>query len=154
MAKLGCVVEAWDISEAALRNARAAWPDVDVRYVNRDALAITNESRHFDIILAYGLLHCLPQQSILSTISHMRRLTEPNGYNIIVCYNERLKEGISMAHPGFRPSYLGHQAYVDAYIGWKILQSSDEDLHESHPTNMICHAHSMTRILAQKPTDR
>ena len=31
LATLGCVVQAWDISAAALDNAKVAWPDVPVR---------------------------------------------------------------------------------------------------------------------------
>jgi tellurite methyltransferase len=149
LAKLGCVVEAWDISAAALRNARTAWPDAPVRWLQKDALYISREQRKFDVIIAYGLYHCLTQETIFSTIWDIKRATAKSGYNIAVCYNNRRQINIASAHPGFHPTCLAHTDYINAYATWRIIAASDEDLTERHPTNMIEHVHSMTRILAQ-----
>jgi tellurite methyltransferase len=149
LARLGCTVEAWDVSAAALENARAAWPDVSVRWFQRDVLSISAESRNFDLVLAYGLYHCLHREAIFSTIASIKRITALGGYNIAVCYNDRLHVNVNKAHPGFQPAYLSHEDYVRSYADWEILAASDENLCEHHPTNMIEHTHSMTRLLVR-----
>jgi hypothetical protein len=57
------------------------------------------------------------------------------------------------AHPGFRPTLLDHASYERAFCGWNLIESSDRDLVERHPHNDIEHSHSLTRILAQRPSD-
>ncbi len=149
LARLGCIVEAWDISDAALNNARAAWPETPVRWQLKDALSISTESRKFDVIIAYGLYHCLPSETINKVINKVQLITNKDGYNIIVAYNDRRHINTGSAHPGFNPVLIPHADYLDAYINWSIIESSDEDLTERHPNNMIQHTHSMTRMLAQ-----
>jgi SAM-dependent methyltransferase len=149
LASLGCIVEAWDISAAALSNAKAAWPDASVKWLQKDALDISKEFRKFDVIIAYGLHHCLPLDVIPQTIRCIQLATVQDGYNIAVCYNSRKHINIDLAHPAFSPTCLAHAEYLGAYSSWLIVASSDEDLTERHPTNMIQHTHSMTRILAQ-----
>jgi tellurite methyltransferase len=149
LAGLGCVVEAWDISAAALDNARAAWPDVPVRWLQKDVLSISTELRKFDVVIAYGLYHCLAPEAIFSTIKNIQLATAGDGYNIAVCYNNRMQVNISSAHPGFHPTCFAHGDFIRAYAAWHIIAASDEDLTEQHPTNMIQHTHSMTRILTQ-----
>jgi cyclopropane fatty-acyl-phospholipid synthase-like methyltransferase len=150
LASQGCVVEAWDISAAALNNAKAAWPDIPVRWRHKDVLSITTDLRKFDLVLAYGLYHCLSPEAIISTIANVQRATVPDGYNITVCYNNRMQDNIASAHPAFHPTCLPHAEYVRAYTDWRTIEASDEDLTERHPTNMIQHTHSMTRLLVQQ----
>jgi tellurite methyltransferase len=150
LARQGCNVEAWDISQSALANGMAMWPSARVKWLHRDAITIADEARSFDIVIAYGLLHCLRRSSIDSVIVNMKRVTNIRGYNIIVCYNDRLQY-VGDAHPGFHPTYISHQLILDTYHDWQILYSSDEDLFEKHPTNNVPHTHSMTRLLARKP---
>ncbi len=149
LANLGCVVEAWDISAAALNNAKAAWPGTPVHWLQKDALSIFTELRKFDVVIAYGLYHCLSSDAIHPTILNIQRVTAPGGYNIAVCYNNRSHVNISLAHPGFHPTCLAHADYIRPYTAWRIIAASDENLTERHPTNLIQHTHSMTRILAQ-----
>lgn len=152
LSTLGCQVEAWDISRAALQNARAAWPEKPIRWLLKDARNMFREDKKYNLVIAYGLLHCLPRDDILPLIGRMQLLTYSGGYNIIACYNNRKHENIALAHPAFRPTLLPHELYVRAYSGWRIENSSDEDLTEFHPNNMVQHMHSMTRISAQNWT--
>jgi ubiquinone/menaquinone biosynthesis C-methylase UbiE len=152
LAKVGCHVEAWDISDAGLGNAKRAWPNAEVRWILRDAMTITEETREFHIVIAYGLLHCLAHDSIQRMIRQMKRLTAPDGFNLVVAFNDRLSD-IRLAHPGFEPSLLPHLFYKKAYQTWELLYCTDEDLRERHPTNNIDHTHSMTRIIARKRGD-
>lgn len=153
LARLGCKVEAWDISERALENAKRAWPAAPVLWRRKDATTVSAEMRRFDIVVAYGLFHCLSYFDIAKTISNMQRITDVNGYNIAVCFNDRKHINIQAAHPSFVPTCLPHHYYQLAYRGWSILHDTDADLVEQHPTNNVRHTHSMTRILAQRVTN-
>jgi ubiquinone/menaquinone biosynthesis C-methylase UbiE len=149
LAEIGCDVEAWDVSAAGLENAKKAWKKVKVHWLLKDAADLATEMRYFQIVVAYGLLHCLAQESIGYLIKHMQRVTVPGGFNIVVCFNNRLNSA-RLAHPGFEPSLLPHSFYREVYGKWDLLYCTDEDLHERHPTNNIDHIHSMTRIIARK----
>jgi cyclopropane fatty-acyl-phospholipid synthase-like methyltransferase len=152
LAGLGANVRAIDISFHALSNARQAWSNVGKQCSFELANIQTVElpTSFYDVIIAYGLLHCLPDATtITNTIRRFQNSTKVAGYNIIVTFNGRRRD--LRAHPELRPCFLKHEMYMDMYRGWTILHASDEDLEERHPNNNITHVHSMTRLLARKP---
>ncbi|PWU08166.1 MAG: class I SAM-dependent methyltransferase [Verrucomicrobia bacterium] len=149
LAQRGALVRAVDISEAALANGQSAfgaisgiqWELSDVRTMN-----ITDK---YDIVIAYGLLHCLASAGeITDTVRILQSATKDSGYNILCAFNSRAQD--LSAHPGFAPTLLDHDALLAYYKGWRILEASDSDLTEVHPHNQIRHTHSLTRILAQR----
>ena len=101
------------------------------------------------MVIAYGLLHCLPSAAeVHDLITRLQNATRQSGYNVICAFNDRHQE--LHAHPGFSPSLLSHADYLARYASWKMLKESDSDLTERHPHNNLEHTHSMTRILARK----
>ena len=152
LASLGADVEAWEVSDVAMANGRLRLDADSVRWHRRDAVELSADNRQFDMIVAYGLMHCLRVDEISRLITDMQRSTVPGGFNIIVTFNDRSQD-IEAAHPGFEPTLINHRDYESSYEGWDIWHVSDLDLVESHPHNHIEHAHSMTRLLARKPDD-
>jgi tellurite methyltransferase len=152
MAADGCSVLAVDISATAVANGRAAWPElacVDWRVAN--ICDVDLEDAQFDVVVAYGLLHCLGSaEKVTDTIARLQRATRPGGYNAVCTFNDRAHD--LRAHARFSPLLKPHTWYVSQYEDWHILSSSDEDLSEIHPHNGILHTHSMTRVLAQRPS--
>jgi hypothetical protein len=103
----------------------------------------------YDIVIAYGLMHCLPNKlAILDTIRRLQKCTKTRGYNVIVSFNDRSQD--LSAQPELKPCLIEHSDYIEMYREWELIQSSDEDLQETHPNNNIVHVHSMTRLLARK----
>jgi SAM-dependent methyltransferase len=151
LARQGAVVDAWDVSEYALRNARAAWPDSHlVRWNCGDVQSAQLDAHKYDIVIMYGLLHCLDNRvAIADFISRAKSFTLRSGLHVLVAFNSRRQE--LEAHPGFNPTLMAHQEYLAMYREWNVLFQSDQDLHEAHPHNNIPHVHSMTRLIAQKP---
>jgi ubiquinone/menaquinone biosynthesis C-methylase UbiE len=151
LAKLGCRVRAVDVSDLALRNAKNAWDGgYDVCWENADVRELHLEPSKYDIVIAYGLLHCLRNvDEIDETIKKLQLATKPRGYNILCAFNIRYQE--LDAHPGLSPCLIQHQHYLDPYSSWQLVVATDSDLIESHPHNLIEHRHSLTRILARKP---
>jgi SAM-dependent methyltransferase len=145
----GARVRAIDISDAAIKNGKAAFGDgTGIEWVRGDIRNI-ELSMEYDIVIAYGLLHCLPSEAeIAKTIRKLQSATASRGYNLLCALNDRWQD--MSAHPDLSPTLLPHQRFLDLYAGWDILHGSDTDLTETHPHNNIEHTHSLTRILARK----
>ena len=152
IARLGAIVEAYDISPFAIANAKRAWPDhTAVNWTVQDVRAMSFAQGKYDVVIAYGLLHCLDNsEEVAALLRRLQLACRANGFHVICAFNSRRQD--LRAHPGFEPVLLSHEDYLSFYDGWHVLCASDEDLHEEHPHNRIPHTHSLTRILARKPT--
>ena len=150
LAKLGATVDAVDVSIHAIRNARRIWGSVsNVNWVVGDIRDLQLK-QIYNIVIAYGLFHCLSDQSeIFQVISNLQKASVGGAYHVLCMFNNRHQD-VRDAHPGLSPCLLTHQAYLSAYSSWLILEQSDLDLTESHPHNRIKHTHSLTRILARR----
>jgi tellurite methyltransferase len=143
-------VTAVDCSSLALRNARAAWPEEQINWVQADVRDVCWPLQAFDLVVAYGLLHCLSGRSeIENVVSRFKEATCSGGRHVVCAFNARRQDLI--AHPGFEPCLLSHDDYLALYRDWTIEEVSDEDLHEMHPHNSIVHVHSLTRMIVHKP---
>lgn len=149
-ASLGATVIAIDISSFAIKNAIASSPQFHtINWIHANVLDVDYLPTSFDVILMYGLLHCLPiQTDIIHLVSNVKRWVKPAGFVALANFNDRYQE--LNAHPGFNPLLLPHKFYSELFDGWDIKCCTDTDLTESHPHNNILHTHSMTRILAKK----
>lgn len=147
----GARVVAVDISELAINHAASLWPlDLPITWRSADIREFCAPHCAYDIVLAYGLMHCLPSMDeVAETVAKLQEATKPHGFNILVALNNRHQE-LSKAHPELKPCLLEHNAYMGFYETWGLLHVSDSDLRESHPHNNIWHTHSITRILARK----
>jgi SAM-dependent methyltransferase len=151
-AQRGAFVRAVDVSTLALANARSAWDRAIIQmctWEQADIQELAIPTSNFDIIVAYGLLHCFRSPSlIVETVKKFQIGTKVGGYNIIVAFNNRKQD--LRAHPKLRPCLVGHTDYVKMYANWQLVHVLDTDLEESHPDTNITHTHSLTRILAKK----
>jgi tellurite methyltransferase len=150
LASKGAIVSAIDVSEFAIANARVAWGNRDgVSFAVQDCAELLLPSESFDIVIAYGLLHCLAtEDAVKTTVNRLQAATVTGGFHVICTFNARFQE--LEAHPEFHPILLPHSFYIDLYKEWEILNATDADLTEVHPHNRISHTHSLTRILARK----
>ena len=147
---LGLTVRAVDISPAAITNAKRTWGELaSVTWEVADVRHIVLAPAFFDVVIAYGLLHCLQSETeIITTVVRLQEATALGGFHVICVFNDRAQD--LRAHPGFRPTLAGHSIYLGLYDGWELLHASDRDLFETHPHNGIPHSHSLTRLLARK----
>jgi tellurite methyltransferase len=150
LALQGAYVRALDISELAINNARRAWlPNKLVTWEISDIRTVDLPDSIYDIVIAYGLLHCLSSmEEITGTVEKLKGATKSGGYNILCAFNNRYQE--LTAHPEFVPFLCDHHSFLNLYVGWEIKESSDSNLTEVHPHNKIEHTHSLTRLIARK----
>lgn len=150
-AQAGCEVCALDCSPAAIGNGKRAFPDAPIEWREEDVLRTDFGHDAFDLIISYGLFHCLPSEGhIREVISRLRRATRPGGANIVCAFNNRSHD--LSAHPHFQPTLLRHEWYLERYSGWDLALDSDSDIHEVHPHNNLPHHHSLTRFVARRPS--
>lgn len=146
-ASAGALVDAVDCSAQGISNGRHAFPHLRVNWVVADAMDYLRSARSYDVIIMYGLLHCLPsEREIADTVDLAIRKTTVGGCHFVVAFNDGPHD--LSAHPGLRPTLLSHEFYLTQYIGHKILDAESAMIHETHPNNKIQHFHSITRLTA------
>ncbi|NOS70151.1 MAG: class I SAM-dependent methyltransferase [Verrucomicrobia bacterium] len=151
LATCGATVHAFDVSEIAMDHAKKLWrPSLSINWTVADITEIEITENAYDIVVAYGLFHCLRKpETVRKVVRELQRATRPNGYHAIVALNSRFQD-LRAAHPELSPCLLAHGDYLSFYQQWNLIVKEDVDLTETHPHNKISHTHSITRILAQK----
>jgi tellurite methyltransferase len=145
----GADVTAVDCSKYAIMNALQAFPNAKVKWVQSDAQSYLRGADSFDIIIMYGLLHCLGSAAeVTSIIDLALKKTRAGGTHIVAVFNDGPHD--LSAHPGFAPLLLPHEFYLARYEGQKIIVANSSILDEVHPHNNIRHFHSLTRLVAVK----
>ena len=149
LAQRGAHVIAIDVSSQAISNALSHWPShPNITWSQDDITQLDLGAERFDIVIAYGLLHCMANTDVVfTTIRKIQNATVAKGYNILVALNDRFQD--LSGHPGFAPCLVAHSHYIRAYDPWELLHASDSNLTEIHPHNRIPHTHSITRLLAR-----
>jgi tellurite methyltransferase len=146
----GAAIVAIDISDIAIRRARSLWAGVEaIEWMVSDIRELEMADSEFDLVIAYGIFHCLPSEwEIRHTVDRLQGSTRVGGYHVVCAMNDRFQE--LGAHPDLEPCLIPHQLYLSFYQQWEIVSASDADLQETHPHNCIPHRHSMTRLIARK----
>lgn len=149
-ARAGAIVEAVECSESAIRNGRKLFPSDPISWFHCDVLEMEYPKESIDVIVSYGLTHCLPSEtSARKLVAELQAALVSGGTFILVSFNSGSHD--LSAHPGFRPLLLDHTWFVERFDGWHFESLSDSILFETHPHNNIPHHHSLTRLTAKKP---
>ena len=149
LARSGASVVAVDCSSQALANGRRAFPSEEIEWHLSDAHSYLTTSDSFDVIVLYGLLHCLISPAeVKSLVQLALKKTTMGGHHSLVSFNDGPHD--LSAHPGFSPTLLPHGFYLQQYSEQRILAQSNSVIHEIHPHNHIPHFHSLTRLFVRK----
>jgi 2-polyprenyl-3-methyl-5-hydroxy-6-metoxy-1,4-benzoquinol methylase len=148
-ARCGANVTAVDRSAKAVENGRRAFQDRRIEWLVLDGRAYLTRDELFDVIVLYGLAHCLSSaEEISSLIQTALQRTRLGGHHFFVSFNDGPHD--LSAHPNFSPTLLPHSFYIDQYEGHTILTESNSIIHETHPHNNVPHFHSITRLLVKR----
>jgi len=148
-ARAGALVTAIDCSELAITNGRTAFHNLDISWLVGEATDFPLRDSPYDIVVMYGLMHCMPHRDAISVIiDRAIASTIPGGLHVLVAFNDRSQD-LARAHPGFHPTLLPHAAYINAYAQHDIIRATDTILQETHPHNGIQHHHSLTRMIVK-----
>lgn len=149
IAAAGGKVDAVDVSQVAIENGKRVWGHMDaIKWHVSDFQTWLRHSEPYDVVVAYGVLHCLTSRSDLEfAVDALRRATKDGGHHVVCAFNVRHQELI--AHPGLRPTLIAHDEFRSMYEHDCIVFESDADITETHPHNGIEHTHSLSRLIVQ-----
>jgi len=147
-------VIAVDISEIALARF-SLQPNYNscksrITIVKDDIRNISFHNNQFDVIVAYGILHCLnSKEEVLAIIDKIEKWLKKGGYFICATFTNTIPV------PEIQ-SYLEENAFLsegelEKYLTkFTIIESENSILTETHPTSKIEHQHSIVRVIAKK----
>jgi 2-polyprenyl-3-methyl-5-hydroxy-6-metoxy-1,4-benzoquinol methylase len=157
LASKGFDVVAVECSEYAIQNFQNRLRNVSaaaaerIQLIRQDVTAFA-PSGSFDVVIAYGLLHCLSSYSILcKVVAMMQECTRPGGMNVVVTFTDTLPVPSAQAY--LEPTLLHPGELQKLYEQWETLDCEDGVITETHPTSTVCHSHSLCRLLARKGLD-
>lgn len=147
-AEAGALVDAVDCSERAVENGKAVFAHRNIVWKVADARSYLSDCVQYDVIIMYGLLHCLDsRKAIAEAIQLALRRTKIQGLHFVVAFNDGPHD--LTAHPDFDPTLASHDFFVSQYRDQDLTTQMDSIIHETHPHNNIPHFHSITRLVVR-----
>ncbi|MBK7105030.1 MAG: class I SAM-dependent methyltransferase [Ignavibacteriae bacterium] len=154
LAQYGAKIIAVDISDLALsrfeQQPNYSKVNLSITKFIQDIRKISFDESTFDIVVAYGILHCLSTKlEIINYIKKIKNWIKPGGYFVGATFTNQIPV------PEFQ-NYLEEKALVQVgliqglFSDWQIIQVIDDIITEVHPTSKIEHQHSIVRIIARK----
>ncbi len=146
MAKLGNIVDAFDLSENGIAKAKriAEFEKVQVNFFSCDLADFLFE-KQYDIILSHGVLH-LPYKEIRDAfIEDMQMNTKIGGCNIVGVFTNRLPATPDNAP--FTNSLFDVGELPLKYDGWNLIHHREGTFTDTHPGD-IHHEHAYETIIA------
>ena len=157
LASLGFDVVAVECSEYALNNFKSRLQTESpttrsrIQIIQADVTAYT-PTREFDVVIAYGLLHCLQSPSaVVSAVRLMQGSTVEGGYNVVVSFTNSLP--VPAVHDYLEPTLLEVGELESFYSSWQLVDSENAVIEEEHPTTKVLHKHSVCRLIARRPSE-
>jgi tellurite methyltransferase len=154
LATLGYKVTGVEISKYAIGNFKIRMEETpetvsrNVEMIHQDVLLFETKSR-YDIIIAYGLLHCLPSiESVKQLTEKIIKWVKPNGIVVIVAFNNDLR--VPSVQDYLEPTLLPKETFKNLFPGFTVLKYENDIITETHPTSNIEHKHSLTRMIVKK----
>ena len=154
LAHLGYHVIAVECSSYAIRNFRnrlracPAEESARIQIVETDA-RVFDSNQQFDVVIAYGLLHCLPSmQDLVALVNKMKVLTTMSGINVLATFTKTLP--VPQVQDYLEPTLIEEGYLLAIYSDWLIESHENDIIEESHPTSWSVHKHSIERLIARK----
>src|SRR4051794_21937393 len=84
-ARRGASVLAVDVSEFAIEHATSIWADVpNVSWRQDDVCEANLGTEQFDLVIAYGLYHCLPDRDKITRLAaKLKKCTKAGGFHVV-----------------------------------------------------------------------
>lgn len=154
LANLGANIISVDVSEIAISRFNLQ-PNYykshnRIKTLTEDIQNLSFKNECFDIIIAYGILHCLEDRNaIYDMVEKIKSWLKLDGYFVCVTFTNQIA-------PPTNQEYLNINAFLNdgelqqLFKNWKLINSEDEIITETHPTSNIKHQHSLVRLITQK----
>jgi len=154
LANLGAEVTAVDVSPVALgrfsQQPNFANCSDRIKYINQDMTDADFSRSSFDIIVAYGVLHCLDSaEQVFQMVNRISNWLNPAGFFICATFTNKLPVPTVQSYLDEK-SFLEEGELENLLTEFTLLESENSIITETHPTSNIEHQHSIVRLIAQK----
>jgi SAM-dependent methyltransferase len=148
----GCSLYGIDIDPRAVSATRQRLRDtaadsVDVQLVDVRSYA---ESRQFDLVICYGVLHFLRRAERREVYSRLAGRVAPGGLISVVMFNSRIPIPDDLCELMPEPAKDSNELR-SAFAGWTEVSFRSYDYPDDHDDGRIKHVHSIDRLIAQAP---
>lgn len=151
LAERGWQVHCIDVSEQALRRLRQRFSGLGKELSG--PIQRADVGRHFDLgykfelVVSYGVAHCLPDNAALQLIDNIKRHLMPGGFLCFASFNDKLP--VPIEHPTGELHLRPHDAIVGLLSPLEIQYVEIGDIQEDHLPAMGMHRHSLSWVIAQ-----
>lgn len=150
----GCSVTGVDISALALQGLGRRFRIAGYQPAGRYFLANLCEPlppvlESFDLLVSYGLFHCLSPGRRIHAHQQLQRRVRPGGIMLLTT----LVEGCNLPAGHQTPEVrLAVESEVNALLaGWVVLEWSVGSISEAHPPLVADHQHNAVWVVAKRP---
>ncbi len=152
LAKLGWEVDAFDVSALALacfQKRLKGTKNLSIRAWQDNAHDCDLRQRSYQLVVAYGLYHCLSDADVVAAHSRVTRAVAPGGLLAYAAFNDRLP--VPPNH-GTEKLYLRDEDHIlGLALGWTVEAYQIGTISEAHFPVIGEHQHSLTWALLRKP---
>jgi SAM-dependent methyltransferase len=151
--RLGWHVDAVDISGLALAAAQRRLATEHMRLRGKlwraDAVHVKVHPESYDLVIAYGLYHCLDDERVLALQAVVSSCLRPGGLFAFAAFNDELP--LPSTHFSM-PVYLRARDHIFSIAsGWQTCAHEVGTIRECHLPVLAEHEHSLTWALLRKP---
>lgn len=153
LAQRGWRVDGCDISQLALHRFRARLRRANITapgtYVCASASELKVEHGYYDLVLAYGLFHCLDGETLRRTRQTIATALRPGGSLALAALTPDVPLPADHRTPGL---HLRAAAEILGMFGdWTIITATSGEIVEEHPPIVAHHRHSVLWAMLRKP---
>lgn len=150
--RLGWTVDGIDISSCALDAARHRLATAQIgqrgTLLHRDVAEMRVEMT-YDVVLAYGLFHCIDDRRLGRTAAMIAEAVRPNGRLIVATFNDEMP---MPANHGTGSIFLRPRGTIFAlFPKWIAEEVEYGSILEDHLPVIGAHEHSLTWAVLRKP---
>jgi len=140
-----------DVSPAACSRIRTIANDVSV-FLNviQEDIRRFDFPRRYDVVIAHGVLHLLPQVDRVELLDRIKSSTVPGGLNVIAVFTNSLPAALDLAKVTL--GLFDEGEIFDAYRHWEIILKRAYTMCDEHPGG-IRHERPVNKIVARRPID-
>jgi len=114
-----------------------------------DVTSLALPGRGYDLVLAYGLYHCLDEAQLHRVHARAWGALRPGGALIVATFNNRLP--VPTGHPT-GALYLRDADHLESIsAGWQHVEVHHGLIEEAHPPLIGAHRHAVTWAILRRP---
>ena len=147
----GWTVEAFDISTLAIdacKRRLAEAGEQSCRIWTDDSRAVVLKERTYDIVVAYGLYHCLDDDGLQETHRRLTSALKRGGLFIYAAFNDAMP--LPRDHATGNLYLRSKEHTVELFAGWNLIEMDVGIIEEHHLPLVAQHQHSLTWAIYEK----